>query len=120
MKHLLNGVAIAAALAIAAPVWAQAPSSPSAPKAPAAPAAAAAPAPAAPAAAASAGAPAYKQRHKRVHQRYAGRRSYKGGGDMMTDQLNRDELARIQGGGMPMAAPPGGGAGQGGPRPSGR
>ena len=31
MKHLLNGVAIAAALAIAAPVWAQAPMTPSSP-----------------------------------------------------------------------------------------
>jgi hypothetical protein len=70
-----------------------------------------------------------KQRHKRMH-RYMARRGMRGmhrgmgggggGGDMMTDQLNRDELARIQGGGMPMAPPPGGGPGQGGPRPSGR
>jgi hypothetical protein len=67
-----------------------------------------------------------KQRHKRMH-RYMARggmrgmhRGMGGGGDMMTDQLNRDELARIQGGGMPMAAPPGGPAGQGGPRPSGK
>lgn len=114
MKHLLNGVAIAAALAIAAPAWAQAPASPSSP--PKAPPAAAAP---------MAGAPmapmAGKQRHKRMH-RYMARRGgmMRGGGDMMTDQLNRDELARIQGGGMPMAAPPGGPAGQGGPRPSGK
>src|SRR5437867_583562 len=52
MKHLLNGVAIAAALAIVAPVWAQtsAPMTPSAPSAPRAPAAAA---PAAPAPSAS-------------------------------------------------------------------
>ena len=48
MKHLLNGVAIAAALAIVAPVWAQtsAPMTPSAPSAPRAPAAAAPAAPA--------------------------------------------------------------------------
>ena len=90
MKHLLNGVAIAAALAIATPVWAQAPKAPSPPAAP------------------SAGAPmtpmtpmAGKQRHKRMMHRMGQR----GGGDMMTEQLNREELARIQGGG-PGAAPP--------------
>ena len=91
MKHLLNGVAIAAALAIAAPAaWAQAPMTPksSAPKA------------AAPAAAPTAGAPtapmASKQRHKRGGKRMARR----GGPAMsMTDQLNREELARIQSGG---------------------
>ena len=45
MKHLLNGVAIAAALAIAAPAWAQAPMTPGGAGAPsaAAPAAPAAP-----------------------------------------------------------------------------
>ncbi len=98
MKHLLNGVAIAAALAIAAPAaWAQAPMTPksSAPKA------------AAPAAAPTAGAPAApmasKQRHKRG-ARTAARRG-RGGAVSMTDQLNREELARIQSGGG--AAPPG-------------
>ena|SRR5438552_545197 len=97
MKHLLNGVAIAAALAIAAPAaWAQAPMTPksSAPKA------------AAPAAAPTAGAPAApmasKQRHKRG-ARTAARRG-RGGAVSMTDQLNREELARIQSGGG--AAPP--------------
>ena len=126
MKHLLNGVAIAAALAIAAPVWAQAPMTPSSaspPKAAAAPSAEA-PAP-----------HAYKQRHKRPMHRYVARRGHKryargtggtGGGDQMTNQLNREELARIQGGGMPMGGPPpeggpgpGPGPGQAGPRPSG-
>ena len=34
MKHLLSGVALAAVLAIAAPVWAQAPTTPSTPNAP--------------------------------------------------------------------------------------
>jgi hypothetical protein len=97
MKHLLNGVAIAAALAIAAPAWAQAPMTPKA-------AAPAAPKAAAPAAAPTAGAPvapmASKQRHKRGGKRMARR----GGPAMsMTDQLNREELARIQGGGPPMA-----------------
>jgi hypothetical protein len=123
MKHLLNGVAIAAALAIAAPVWAQAPTAPSSP--PKAPAAAAAPM--APMAGAKRAPMAGKQRHKRMKRAMAkrgmrGMRGMRGGGgDMMTDQLNRDELARIQGG-APMApgAMPGGGAGQGGPRPSGR
>jgi hypothetical protein len=125
MKHLLNGVAIAAVLAIAAPVWAQAPASPSSPpKAPPAAAAPAAGAKMAPMAGAPMAPMAGKQRHKRMHRYMARRGMHRGmgggGGDMMTDQLNRDELARIQGGGMPMAAPPGGGAGQGGPRPSGR
>jgi hypothetical protein len=122
MKHLLNGAAIAAALAIAVPAWAQtqAPMTPSAPKA-----AAEAPSTYAP--------PvrhAYKQRHKRP-ARYAAKRPHKGyarggsgGGDQMTDQLNREELSRIQGGGgggPPMGAPPeGAGPQQGGPRPSGR
>jgi hypothetical protein len=88
MKHLLNGVAIAAALAIAAPVWAQAPMKPASPAAPKA--AAAAPAAGAPAAPAAA-----KQRHKRGPMRVAKR----GAAESTTDQLNRQELARIQGGG---------------------
>ncbi len=93
MKHLLNGVAIAAALAIAAPAaWAQAPMTPKA--APAAPKAAA---PAAPAAGAPMAPTASKQRHKRGARHYARR----GGAVSMTDQLNREELARIQSGGAP-------------------
>lgn len=114
MKHLLTGVAIAAALALAAPAWAQAPAPAGAPK----PAAEAAP-PAAPMAA--------KQRHKRVvsrHHRVAMRHHGRmAPGNSMTEQLNREELARIQGGGgapaMPMAPPPNAGPGQGGPRASG-
>jgi hypothetical protein len=119
MKHLLTGVAIAAALAIAAPAFAQAP----------APAGAPAPAAAAPAAAPKAMKPmASKQRHKRVmhHHRMAmhHRHGRMAPGDAMTEQLNREELARIQGGGgppepMPGGMPPNAGAGQGGPRPSG-
>ncbi len=103
MKHLLNGVAIAAALAIAAPAaWAQAPMTPKA----AAPAAPKATAPAAPTAGAPMAPMASKQRHKRGPKRMARR----GGAVSMTDQLNREELARIQSGG---AAPPMGGvAGQ--------
>ena len=99
MKHLLNGVAIAAALAIAAPVWAQAPMTPSSPpKAAAAPAAPSAGAPMAPMAG--------KQKHKRMMRRHMARGGMRGkmmrSGDNMTDQLNREELSRIQGGGMPM------------------
>jgi len=119
MKHLLNGVAIAAALAIAAPAWAQAPAPSSPPKAPAAPMAGA---PMAPMAGAPMAPMAGKQRHKRMHRTMAkgGKMGKMGSGDMMTDQLNREELARIQGGGPPPPPQPGGGAGQGGPRPSGR
>ena len=102
MKHLLNGVAIAAALAIAAPVWAQAPMTPSSP--PKAPMAGAPMAP-------MAGAPMAPMAGKQKKKRMAGK-SAKGGkgvkmakGDAMTDQLNREELARIQGGGGPPPPP---------------
>ena len=121
MKHLLNGVAIAAALAIAAPAWAQAPMTPGASAPAAAPPAAAAAAPAAPKAA--------KQRHHRPMRSAAkgGKRGKvrAGAGDSMTSQLTREELARISGGGgMPPGGPMGpgpanAGAGQGGPRASG-
>jgi hypothetical protein len=112
MKHLLNGVAIAAALAIAAPAWAQtAPMTPGAPKAPPA---ASAPAPAAKA-------PAAKRHRATRHAR--GSKAKASRGDQMTEQLNREELARIQGGGAPagppprqLPGPPNAGAGQGGPR----
>jgi hypothetical protein len=90
MKHLLNGVAIAAALAIAAPVWAQAPKSP-------------------PAAAPAAKAPtAAKQAHHRPARHMARRGHHRrmSKGDMMTEQLNREELARIQGGSAPPPPPP--------------
>jgi hypothetical protein len=120
MKHLLNGVAVAAALAIAAPAWAQAPMTPGAPAPSAAPSAAPAAAPAAPKAA--------MQRHHRPMRHAAkGKRGKMraSAGDSMTEQLNREELARISGGGMPAGGPMGpgpmnAGAGQGGPRASGR
>jgi hypothetical protein len=96
MKHLLNGVVIAAALAIAVPAWAQAPA-PAAPTAPAEPAAGAPMAPMAPMAG--------KQRHKRMmHRHMTSRRG--GPAESTTDQLNREELARIQGGPPPGAMPP--------------
>ena len=92
MKHLLSGVALAAALASAAPAWAQAPASPPA-------GASTAPAQMAP-----------TQRHKRMpaHHYMA-----KAPGNSMTNQLNREELARIQGtGAMPPPAPMSGVPGQ--------
>jgi uncharacterized protein involved in copper resistance len=115
MKHLLTGVAVAAALAIAAPVWAQnAPMTPggnnptSGSAGPFAPKAA--PAPAAPAAASPAAATpmAAKPMHRRsMHHvsHVSHRRGHMGGGDQMTEQLNAQELARITGGGAPAPAP---------------
>jgi hypothetical protein len=118
MKHLLTGVAVAAALAIAAPGWAQnAP--PPAPAMPAAPAANSAMPPA----------------HHAVRHAHAMHHFHKGmahkaalSGDT-TAQLNREELARLQTGAPaspPMAAPapmenPSGGnaVGTSGPNPGG-
>jgi len=97
MKHLMSGVAIAAALAIAAPAWAQSPMSPSSSSAPKS--AATTPAKSAEA--------APKARHKRMASHRMARRA---GPWSMTDQLNRAELARIQSGG---STPPGGAPGLG-------
>ena len=113
MKHLLSGVAIAAALAIAAPALAQAPMAPGGAPAASAPAEAA-PAPKA-------------GKHKRVARKAPrGSKSARarGGGsseNSMANQLNAEELARLGGGAPPMGGPPPrprgpGGAGQGGPR----
>ena len=92
MKHLLNGVAVVAALAIAAPVWAQtaAPMTPSS-RAPAATAPAA---------------PAAKARHKRMSHSKATRRGMarKASPDSVANQLNAQELSRVQGGGAPPVA----------------
>src|SRR5215472_5837825 len=94
MKHLFNGVAIAAALAIAAPVWAQTgtPMTPSS----------RAPAGSAPAASAPAPAPmATKARAKRATHRKTtrGGKVRMAGFDSMANQLNAQELQRVQGGG---------------------
>lgn len=116
MKHLLSGVAIAAVLAIASPVWAQAPMTPGAAPAGGAPAAKA-PAEKAPAPKAAAA----KQMHHRPMRHMARRHHHMmkmSPGDQMTEQLNREELARLQGGGMappPQMAPP---PPMQGPRPS--
>ena len=93
IKHLLNGAAIAAALAIAGPAWAQNPG-------------AGAPAPAAD----SATPPvhhAHAVRHAKAmhahHQHMAHKAALTGD---TTAQLNREELARIQSGGPPSPPPP--------------
>jgi translation initiation factor IF-2 len=123
MKHLLNGVAVVAALAIAAPVWAQT----AAPMSPSSRAPAAAPAATAPAASAAApAAPMAKARHKRAaSHRKATRRGMarKASPDSVANQLNAQELSRVQGGGA--APPPGGlmapgtlGGGYGQPAPT--
>jgi hypothetical protein len=89
MKHLFTGVAIAAVLAISAPAWAQ-----NAPMKPAAPAASK------PAAAPMAKKSMAKHRtmHHMMHRMSSD--------DSMTEQLNKQELARIQGGGAAPAAAP--------------
>jgi hypothetical protein len=103
MKYLLNGVAIAAALAIAAPVWAQ--------KAPMTPH------PSAPHAATHAVKPMKKKhhaaalhhrpvRHHMAQRHHMGRSHATAAGNRMTEQLNREELARIQAGGAGAAPPP--------------
>jgi hypothetical protein len=133
MKHLLNGVAIAAVLAVAAPVWAQNPSggnalgtpgpNPGGPgltpystgSAPPPPAAMPAPMPGAaeappPAEANSATPPGHHHRmyhHAKVMRNFHREMARKAGlsGDT-TAQLNREELARIQSGGAGAAPPP--------------
>jgi len=156
MKHLLNGAAICAALAIAAPVWAQAqpsppPGSPGSPGMGAPPSSMGAPpssmgapppsmaaprssmgAPTSgpppsmgqpPSGTSASSAPPRGQMHRRI--RHVAHRMYRGegrrghrmetSGDSMTEQLNREELARIQGGGGGMEMPPGGAPMGGGP-----
>lgn len=91
MKYLLNGVAIAAALALASPVWAQTSAAPMH----------------------NAAKPMHKAA-KQMHHRRARHMAKHGGmhkmtaGNRMTEELNREELARIQSGNMtpPMPAPP--------------
>jgi hypothetical protein len=108
MKHLLTGVAMAAALAIAAPVWAQnAPAAPGGNNPTSGSSGPFAPKPAAPAPAAAPAKPMAAKmpmhhRHWRHHPMNAG--------DSMTEQLNQQELQRITGGGGPAPMPmtPGG------------
>jgi hypothetical protein len=106
MKHLLTGVAIAAALAISAPVWAQNVPGPKAsgggsqsatPMKPSAPAAA----PAKPAAKPMAAKKPMHHRHMAMRHHHMAMSS----DDATTEQLNQQELARIQGGGMAPGGP---------------
>jgi len=111
MKHLLNGVAIAAVFAIAAPALAQ-----NAPMTPASPPAKSAPAPKAAASAPAKASTAMpkKPMHRMVRRRGGGMANE---GDRMTEELNRQELARLSGGGAPMP-PSGGPAPMGGNAPT--
>jgi hypothetical protein len=112
MKHLMNGIAIVAAVAIAAPVWAQsgAPMTPSS-RAPAT-ASAAAPAPM-----------ATKARAKRVTHRVTQRKMARhgkarmAGSDSTANRLNAQELQRV-GGGRDLMAPGTLGGGYGQPSPT--
>jgi hypothetical protein len=126
MNHLLTGTAFAAALVIAAPVWAQTTPygtqpAPYAQPAPPRPAPYAQPAPPQPAPYAQ---PApYKERHayRKHHKRYVGhtRRYYARGSsapnDNVANQLNRQELSNLSGSNTPSA----GYAPQGYPPPQG-
>lgn len=95
MKHLLTGVAMAAALAIAAPAWAQnAPMTPSS--------GGSKPAPTAPAKAT----PTASKPMAKGPMHHTARKSTMSSGDAMTEELNRQELARLQGGSAPPPPPP--------------
>ena len=62
-----------------------------------------------------------KQKHKRMHRAHMAKgrmMGRMGSGDNMTDQLNREELARLQGGAPPPPPPPN--KAMQGPRPSGK
>ena len=88
MKHLLTGVAVAAALAIAAPVWAQNP------------APAPAPAPVQSMNRMPAGGSATSERGSGArahHRRHAVQSAGKSSAGSQADQLNRQELSQLQG-----------------------
>ena len=105
MKHLLNGVAIAAVLALATPVLAQnAPMTPSTPPK-AAPAPAPAPAPKAPPPKAPPPMATKKPpMHHMAMRHHAWNRPWSED-DKQTEELNRQELARITGGAPPPPPP---------------
>jgi hypothetical protein len=114
MKHLMHGATIAAALAIATPVWAQT-GAPMTPASPGAPSVSMAPD-------TTAAAPRHRARHHRPVRHSA--RSGRGGNasaDNVASQLNQQELSRLQTGGgaaAPMAPAPMDMPAEG-PRPSG-
>ena len=118
MKYLLNGVVIVAALAIAAPAWAQrsgpGPNAPEYPNYPNAGVAGTG-APTPPPATTSASPPMHRHaRHTAAHKGSATMRHGPTSTTDTTAQLNRQELARVQGGGGMMPPP------ASGPAPSGR
>jgi hypothetical protein len=89
MKHLLTGVAVAAVLGIAAPVWAQNP------------APAPAPAPVQSMNRMPAGGSATSERGSGArahHRRHAVQSAGKSSAGSQADQLNRQELSQLQGG----------------------
>jgi hypothetical protein len=112
MKHLFSGVALAAVIAVAAPVWAQSPMTPSSPGAPpGAPPAAPSAAPGAAPSPSASDKPA-TARPKRPVRRpgYAAPRGIGMPGDRVADQLNRAEASRLPAPAAPIApgyAPPG-------------
>jgi hypothetical protein len=88
MKHLLTGVAVAASLAIAAPVWAQNP------------APTPAPAPVQSMNRMPAGGSATSERGSGArahHRRHAAQSAGKSSAGSQADQLNRQELSQLQG-----------------------
>lgn len=117
MKHLLNGVTIAAALAIAAPVWAQTGAPMTAPMSPSAAAPSAGMAPET----SEIAAPRHHRArpHRTARHATRGRMTGKASADNMASELNQQELSRLQpGGGAPMSSGPMP-MQQNGPRPSG-
>ena len=112
MKYVLNGVAVAAALTIAAPVWAQTSAAPVTPSSPAAPPSASTAVPMEPMA-------SHRMRgHRRTRtsQRTAVRRGAArqgGANDNIANQLNSQELSRVGGSTPGMAPAPGTGPGPG-------
>jgi len=108
MKHLLSGTAIAAALVIAVPVWAQSatPMTPS----PSAPSASSVPV-------GSMGSHVRSHRVKARHHR-ATRRGSAGASDNVANQLNAQEAAGKSGGGMGGAPAPAGAGMGGAPAPA--
>jgi hypothetical protein len=115
MKHLLNCVAIAAALAVAGPAWAQQQYNPAAPGATGTGAPMPAPAPAP--GSTSAMPPEHHVVHHahvmRMHHKRMAERAHMAGDT--TAALNRQELARIQSGNMSAPPPPSGPMGEGPP-----
>jgi hypothetical protein len=107
MKHLLSGTAFAAALVLAAPVWAQT-SSPMTPSSPSTAPSASTAAPMEPMGSHKMRSHRTRTGHKMV--RHGASRRGTGPNDNIANQLNAQELARSGGGMAPAPAPAMGGA----------